>query len=345
MAVKIRKQSGIIRCVNKDITIDYKKLAKSFSKLKILVIGDLMIDEYLVGKCKRISPEAPVPVVEVFKREYRLGGAANVANNICRLGSSVSICSVIGNDGIGRLALEECNHNNIDNTAIFCDTSRPTTLKTRIIAHNQQIARTDIERREEVGDVIRKKVSAYLHDNIKNFDAVIISDYAKGLINKKTLDDILPLIKKSDKIITVDPKVANFYHYRSVSCIKPNRKEISEVLGYEAETEEKLLDGGRAILNDLSLESLLITLGESGMCLLKKDSDAFIIPACARAVYDVTGAGDTVISVFTLSLAAGIDHLNAALLANIAAGEVVEKLGTSTISVDDLVDAVKGHTK
>ncbi len=335
--------ANIIRCEIKDISVDYKKIIKKFAKTKILVMGDLMIDEYLIGRCRRISPEAPVPVVEVAKREYRLGGAANVANNLGRLGASVSICAVSGRDGIGRLAREECSRCGVNSDAVFSDDSRPTTLKTRIIAHNQQIARTDIEKKDDISELIRKKVIGYLSDNIKNYDAVIISDYAKGFINKQLLDEALPIIKKHNKIINVDPKVSNFYHYRGVSCITPNRKEISEVLGYEVEDDEKLVAGGRAVLNDLSLDSLLVTLGESGMCLFTDERKAYMFPACARAVYDVTGAGDTVISVFTLALAAGADYINAALIANIAAGEVVAKLGTSTIQADELINAVKSH--
>lgn len=344
--VRALKQTGkqsIIRCAMKEIAVDYRKTVNKFARTRILVMGDLMIDEYLVGRCRRISPEAPVPVVEVARREFRLGGAANVANNLRRLGASVSICAVTGQDGIGRLALEECGKCEIDSRGVFSDPSRPTTLKTRIIAHNQQIARTDIEKSVEIDDSIRKKVAGYLNANIADFDAVIISDYAKGFINKKLLDDVLPIIKKHKKITNVDPKVANFYHYRAVTCITPNRKELSDVLGYEVENEEKLASGGRAVLNDLSLSSLLVTLGESGMCLFTSDQKAYMFPACARAVYDVTGAGDTVISVFTLALAAGADYKSAAIISNIAAGEVVAKLGTSTVEPGELIDAIKSH--
>lgn len=338
-----KNSADIIKCKIKDISADYKKIIKKFAKMNILVMGDLMIDEYLVGRCRRISPEAPVPIVEVARREYRLGGAANVANNLVRLGAKASICAVSGCDGIGRLAREECARCQINSDAIFSDYMRPTTLKTRIIAHNQQIARTDIERREEISEAIRKKVVDYVSDNIKNYDGVIISDYAKGFINKKLLDEVLPIIKKHNKIVNVDAKVSNLYHCRGVSCITPNRKEISEFLGYEVEDNEKLADSGRAMLNDLMLDSLLVTVGESGMCLFTGKNKVYMIPACARAVYDVTGAGDTVISVFTLALACGADYLNSALLANIAAGEVVAKLGTSTINADELIDAVKSH--
>lgn len=342
--MKSKKNSEkIIRCSLKDIAVDYKKIIKKFEKTRILVMGDLMIDEYLVGRCRRISPEAPVPIVEVSRREFRLGGAANVANNLTSLGARVNICAVTGQDGIGRLAHEECARQNVNSEAVFCDPGRPTTLKTRIIAHNQQIARTDIEKSAEIDENIRKKVVNYLNDHIDDFDAVIISDYSKGFINKKLLDETLPIIKKHKKITNVDPKVANFYHYRSVTCITPNRKELSDVLGYEVEDDEKLVSGGRAVLNDLSLSSLLVTLGESGMCLFTQDGTAYMLPACARAVYDVTGAGDTVISVFTLALAAGADYKSAAIISNIAAGEVVAKLGTSTIGSGELIEAIKSH--
>ena len=342
--MKTVNNKALFSCAEiKSLCRDYSKYVKKFKGLKVLVIGDIMVDEYLYGKCRRISPEAPVPIVEVAKREYRPGGASNVAKNLLCLGAEVSLAGVIGQDGIGRLALELFRKENIDTSLIVCDPCRPSTLKTRIIAHNQQIARTDIEKSQELEDGLFDKVCASMKNSIDKYDAIVISDYSKGFVSKKLLDFILPLAKKNKTVITVDPKVKNFYHYKSVSCITPNRKELSDVLGYEVETDEQLVSGGKSVLNDLSLDSLLVTLGEAGMCLYLKNGETIKIPACARTVYDVTGAGDTVISVFTLALAAGMDFKNAAVLSNVAAGEVVAMFGTSAISADDLIMAVKSH--
>ncbi|HNY13384.1 MAG TPA: D-glycero-beta-D-manno-heptose-7-phosphate kinase [Candidatus Wallbacteria bacterium] len=335
----------VIKKYIKERTSELESIFKKFSGVRMVIVGDVMIDEYLFGKCSRISPEAPVPVVEVSKREFRPGGAANVAKNVMSLGGSVSLCGIIGCDGIGRLACEEFEKLGIDSRAVFSDDARPTTLKTRIIAHNQQIARTDIESRHEVSEIIRGKIMKYFKDNLNKFDGVIISDYAKGLVSKSLLAELLPFLQKNKKIVTVDPKVANFYHYRGVTSITPNRKELSDVLGIPIETSEQLMAGGKSILHDLSLASLLVTLGEEGMCLFTGDGETFMIPTVARAVYDVTGAGDTVISSFTMALIAGADFPTAALISNFAAGEVVGMLGTSTVTCDQVFRAIKSFKK
>lgn len=319
----------------------FESILNRFAGVRLAVLGDIMIDEYLFGKCSRISPEAPVPVVEVDKREYRPGGAGNVARNVIALGGSVVLCGVVGSDGIGRLAADEFRREGMDVSGLFTDSGRPTTLKTRIMAHNQQIARTDIEKRSEISEAITKKILKFFSDNIEKIDGVIISDYAKGVVTKRLLDELIPLIKKGGKIVTVDPKVSNFYHYRCVSCITPNRKELSDVLGRPGDTDESLATGGKSLLHDLSLDSLLVTLGEQGMCLFTRDGETFNIPTVARAVYDVTGAGDTVISAFTMALVAGADMKTAALISNFAAGEVVGMLGTSTVDRDQVLNAIK----
>ncbi|MEZ7891743.1 MAG: D-glycero-beta-D-manno-heptose-7-phosphate kinase [Candidatus Wallbacteria bacterium] len=331
----------VIKQYVKDNIAHVQETLKKFKKINVAVIGDIMVDDYLFGGCSRLSPEAPVPVVEVAKREYRLGGASNVAKNIVALGGHAHIFGVIGNDGVGRLALDELEKHKINNLGVFSDSERPTTQKTRIIAHNQQIARTDIERRHPINNVLRTKIIKKIIDNVNEYDAFIISDYAKGVISKDFLDEILPQLVKRKKIITVDPKTANFYHYREVTSITPNRKELADVLGKTVETNEKIITGGRALMNDLSLKSLLVTLGEGGMCLFTNDGQEVFIPTVARSVYDVTGAGDTVISVFTMALAAGADFKSAAIISNFAAGEVVGMLGTSTIDINQLKHAIQ----
>ena len=321
----------------------FDPILKNFERARVAVLGDVMIDEYLFGKCSRISPEAPVPVVEVDRREFRPGGAANVARNVMALGGKVVLCGVVGEDGIGRLATEEFRKNGIDTSALFIDDGRPTTLKTRIMAHNQQIARTDTEKRTEIPETITRKIVKYFMDHLNEIDGVIISDYSKGVVSKRLLDELIPALKKRKKIITVDPKVANFYHYRSVTCITPNRKELSDVLGYPVESDEQLIAGGKSLLCDLSLDSLLVTLGEQGMCLFTRDGEVLNIPTVARAVYDVTGAGDTVISTFTMAAIAGADLKTSALISNFAAGEVVGMLGTSTVAREQILAAIKNY--
>ncbi|MCX8026888.1 MAG: D-glycero-beta-D-manno-heptose-7-phosphate kinase [Thermodesulfovibrionales bacterium] len=316
-----------------------KSFLSGFKDKRILVIGDIILDRYIFGKVRRISPEAPVPVVEVSQETYRLGGALNVANNIVSLGGSATIVGFVGNDIEGDILLSECNKLGIDASGVI-KTSRPTTVKTRIIAHNQQVVRVDREdislfskgKYQKLYDILRQKAS--------ESDGIIVSDYKKGVITREVVKRILDSC--NDSIVSVDPKIGNFHCYKGVTIITPNKKEASHGAGVEIVDEKTLIKAGKILLQRLKTKAVLITRGGEGMSLFYKDNSdspepiAHHISSVARKVYDVTGAGDTVIAVFTLAHASGASLQDAAYIANCAAGIVVEELGTSTVSVDML---------
>lgn len=334
--------------------INYKKYINKFSKKRILVIGDIILDRYIQGNVSRISPEAPVPVVLEDKSFYVPGGAANVSNNLRSLGADVVQIGKVGNDFEGKLLKRELKRKGVDVSALFVDKNIPTITKTRIIAQHQQVVRID---KEKIGasldPAIYRKIEHFLVKHIDGFDAIIISDYGKGLITPELLTMVCSLAFEKKKIITVDPKVENFSHYRHVTTITPNKKEaenairnikISESEGsHLAVHSDKLMTSldidraGLELLKYLDLESLLITLGEEGMRLFEKNKKPYSIKTRALEVFDVTGAGDAVISVFTLAMTAGASKREAAELSNSAAGVVVGKMGAVAISKEDLM--------
>ncbi len=311
------------------------KFIDKFKDVKILVIGDVMLDVFLYGKVNRISPEAPVPVVEIIKETKMPGGAANVANNLKTLGVSVTIAGVIGDDEQGQILTDELTKSNVDCSLLLQD-DRNTSVKTRIIGHHQQMVRFDKESKKKLSENQTNRFCQMLEDKINEVDGIIISDYGKGMITEKLLNQLTTLCKKHNKILTVDPKIENFYLYKEVTCLTPNNKEASEATGINIEDEESLLKCGNSILNDLKSESLLITLGSKGMTLFSKDEEPCHINAVAKEVFDVTGAGDTVISVLTAALCAGANLREATILSNAAAGIVVAKVGTATVTTNEL---------
>ncbi|MDD5506232.1 MAG: D-glycero-beta-D-manno-heptose-7-phosphate kinase [Candidatus Omnitrophica bacterium] len=334
-----------------------KKIIERFNKAKILVVGDLILDQYIWGDVERISPEAPVPVVCANKRNYVPGGAANVANNISALGAKVSLCGVLGDgkDPATEMFQREAKKLGIDTKGVFFEEGRKTTLKTRIIAGHQQVVRVDWEDVHNISQNIKKIIFKYLGDNIRNFDAVIIEDYGKGLLDRELTADIIKNAKCFKKIVTVDPKENNFDCYKHATCITPNRKETQNAIRYlkmndrgnlfkiykeTLFTDSEIMNAGEKILEYLQLESLLVTLGEGGMWLFEKDRNK-CIPTVAQEVFDVSGAGDTVISSFTLALCAGASKLEAAHIANFAAGIVVGKLGTAVTNSRELLERIK----
>jgi len=334
-----------------------RKIIGKFNKARILVVGDLILDQYIWGDVDRISPEAPVPVVCANRRNYVPGGAANVANNISALGAKVSLCGVLGDsrDPATEKFQLEAKKLGIDTKSVFFEAGRKTTLKTRIIAGHQQVVRVDWEDVHNISPNIKMKLLTYLSDNIKKFDAIIIEDYGKGLLDRELTAQIIKNAKWSKKIVTVDPKENNFDCYKHATCITPNRKEAQNAIRYLKMKDrgdrfkiykETLLMGsdiekaGEAILEYLQLESLLITLGESGMWLFEKGKNK-CIPTVAQKVFDVSGAGDTVISAFTLALCVGASKLEAAHIANFAAGIVVGKLGTAVTNTQELLERIK----
>ncbi|MCF7887082.1 MAG: D-glycero-beta-D-manno-heptose-7-phosphate kinase [Candidatus Omnitrophica bacterium] len=312
-----------------------KKIISKFSNKKILVVGDLILDRHISGSVNRISPEAPVPVVWAKKETFKAGGAANVGLNLTDLGADVALCGVVGQDIFGKQLYSLLNKKKLNTKYIFKDKTRRTTLKTRIIAHHQQVVRLDWEST----DNFSKKATANIIDKIKNnlakFDAVIIEDYGKGMINPLLVKELVSLCTQKNRIITVDPKEDHFQYYQGVTALTPNLNEAQAAIGKKAKNKKEIKNIGKKLLKDLSPKSLLLTLGEDGMMLFEKEKIQYI-PTAALEVYDVTGAGDTVISLFTLALTCGATSLEAAQLANLAAGSVVGKLGATTTTKKEL---------
>jgi len=332
-----------------------KNIIRKFKQAKILVVGDLILDEYIWGSIERISPEAPVPVLWAKKRTFAPGGTANVANNICSLGGKVTLLGVTGADANSKILLSELKKRKINTQGVFVESKRYTTVKTRILAGHQQVVRVDWEHTDDLPKEINARIFKFIQKNIDSFDAIIIEDYGKGVINAALLKMLIGLARAHKKIITVDPKEENFQYYQSVNAITPNRKELENAIRnlkikdttnrFKINTDKLFTDkdvdiAAREILAYLNLDSLLVTLGEQGMKLLEKNGRLTHIPTVAQEVFDVSGAGDTVISTFTLALCAGASNLEAAYIANFAAGIVVGKLGTAVTSVKELLERI-----
>lgn len=315
------------------------RILRAFKKKKILIIGDLILDKYIWGKVNRISPEAPVPVVEVSKEEFLLGGAANVAHNIVSLGGHATVVGVAGKDSSGKTILSMLEETGAHCGGIFLS-ARPTTVKTRIIAHNQQVVRFDREEKERIGRKVLQRMLEYIRSTIRAHDAVIVSDYKKGVICPELVKELLKHTKAKKIFVAVDPKIGHFHLYKHTSLITPNVIEASIASGIEIKDEKTLMRAGRTLLKKLSSDAVLITRGERGMSLFRKDK-VIHIPTAARHVYDVTGAGDTVIAAFTLSHAAGALLEEAAVIANHAAGIVVSEVGTAVVTVDKLQKSLR----
>jgi D-beta-D-heptose 7-phosphate kinase/D-beta-D-heptose 1-phosphate adenosyltransferase len=308
--------------------------------VKALVVGDMMLDRYWWGEVTRISPEAPVPVVRLRKHTFAAGGAANVAANVAGLGAAVNLIGIVGDDVEGARFLEILEGLNIRSEFVLRTRSRPTTVKTRVIANNQQIVRVDQEDTSSLTADQEEKILSSISMVIDDVDAVIISDYAKGLLTEKIL---ARLIMKSNAIgipILVDPKGKDYSKYSGASMLTPNRKEAAEACHLEPETQELVDIAGNMLLNDLALNSVLITQGEGGMTLFKQEAGPFHLNAIAREIFDVTGAGDTVIACLGAAIAAGADDLDAARIANIGASLVIQHVGTTYLSSWDLSKAL-----
>ncbi len=329
-----------------------KEIIHRLNQARVLVIGDLILDEYVWGNVERISPEAPVPVVWANRRTHVPGGAANVANNIRSFGAKVCLAGVIGRDANASILLKELKKKKIDTGGIFREESRYTTVKTRIIAGHQQVVRVDWEHTEPLAQVPTRRIFNFIKENIDSFDAIIIEDYGKGVINAQLLESLILLAQAHKKIVTVDPKEDHFQYYRQVTSITPNRKELENAvrnlkikdrknkLKLESDklfTDKDIDAAGNQIMEYLGIESLLVTMGEHGMKLFQKGEGITHIPTVAQEVFDVSGAGDTVIATFTLGLCAGATKLEAAYIANYAAGIVVGKVGTATTTQEELL--------
>ncbi len=320
---------------------EFNKIKQSFTGKKIAVVGDMMLDAYFWGDVKRISPEAPVPIVEIENEFFRFGGAANVALNVLKLGGIPFPVGVIGDDQEGKKFNEPLAKENINSDGIIIDPVRPTTIKTRVIAENQHIVRIDRENKSYISEGIEDKIFSGIQNNINEIDAIILQDYNKGVLTKRLINEIITLANEKNKIITVDPKFDNFLEYKNVTVFKPNKKETENIFGIRIKNDEDIINAGERLLNKLNSKYVLLTLGELGVALFEKDNSVKRIPTKARKVADVSGAGDTVISTLTMALAAGADIYTAAYLANYAGGLVCEEVGIVPIESDKLFNTIE----
>lgn len=318
------------------------KTVKDFKRARILVIGDLILDRYIWGRVSRISPEAPVPIVEVTNDNFMLGGAANVADNIISLGGRVAVAGVVGKDRAGEVMRRLLEEKGVEST-LFEDT-RPTTIKTRVIAHNQQVVRFDREDKSRLPARVVENMIAFLKKGVPEYDAVVISDYKKGVVSRELVQETVKAAVRKGTFVSVDPKVGHFHFYRGVGLITPNLMEATQGSGVEIRDEPSLVKAGKALMRRLSCRAVLITRGEEGMSLFERDAITHI-PTVARHVYDVTGAGDTVIATFTLAHASGATLQESALIANYAAGIVVGEVGTAVTSPERLLGSLRGGSR
>jgi len=319
----------------------FQKIISRFSKARVLVIGDLILDEFLWGNVSRISPEAPVPVVWVKSESFMPGGAANVANNIHALGGKAYLAGVVGMDERGRILTDEMRKKGMDVEGIVVDGERPTTLKTRIIAHHQQVVRIDKEKMDGLGGGLIDQLIDYVKEIINDIDAIIVEDYGKGVVTPKLLQEVLRLAMRHKKIVTVDPKEEHFHYYKGVTAITPNHHEAARAAGVRVKDSGSIAKIGKILLNKLKCEAVLMTLGEDGMQLFERSGRITHIPTVAQDVFDVSGAGDTVIGTFTLALAAGVGIRSAARISNFAAGIVVGKVGIAAVTQEELIKAMR----
>lgn len=317
-----------------------KSILHQFRDRVVAVVGDMILDEFIWGKVERISPEAPVPVVEVTRESVRLGGAANVAANLAALGAVPRLVGIIGQDSAGRSLCRELCNQGISTDGLVVDGERTTSIKTRIIAHQQQVCRTDRESRGGLSEGQREKLRRKWSQAVAEAEAVILSDYSKGVLGPETASGILEQCRTLGKFVAVDPKVHHFATYRHASIITPNQKEAQQATGVSIVDEVSLIEAGRRLLQMSLAENILITRGEQGMTLVGRD-DVLHIPTVAREVFDVTGAGDTVVAALTLAVSAGATISQAAWLANHAAGVVIGKLGTAVVTVDELRNSLQ----
>lgn len=323
-----------------------KELLKSAKNSKIVVVGDLMLDEFVWGNVSRISPEAPVPVVEFVEESFMPGGAANVARNLATLGANTAVFGVVGKDYAAQKLLNLLENYNINCDGIVSHQQRKTSIKTRIIAARQQVVRLDRETKEEISDEISEEIFKSIKRAFDRPDAVILGDYGKGVVTQKLVDKIREYCHENGIWLSLDPKPVHRIDIRNMSLITPNRKEAFELAAYPDgyKKSDPLLDRhlmavAEYLLNSLSPALLLITLGEQGMLLCQRNSKPIHIPTVAREVFDVSGAGDTVIAAFTLAITAGASPVEAAVFSNHAAGVVVAKVGTAAVSPDELLES------
>jgi D-beta-D-heptose 7-phosphate kinase/D-beta-D-heptose 1-phosphate adenosyltransferase len=317
-----------------------RALLKAMQGRRVLVLGDVMLDEFIWGRVARISPEAPVPIVEVTGQSFHLGGAGNVASNVRALGGAVVLAGVVGQDNAGQRVREALAEAGVEACLAASDGGRPTTMKTRIIAHHQQVVRADREQSDDIPDALEQQLLRRVRDALRGCRALILSDYQKGVVTPRLMKAVLSQARRRRLAVLVDPKVRNFALFRKVAVVTPNQLEAEQASGIRIRSTADLQAAGRRILEQLGCAAVLVTRGEQGMSLFERGRRPLHIPTSAREVFDVTGAGDTVIATLGLALAAGARLAEAARLANHAAGVVVGKLGTATTNPEELLAAI-----
>ena len=314
----------------------FEKILDRFVGLKVLIVGDVMLDEYIWGDVDRVSPEAPVPVVNIHNRTWAPGGAANAAANTQNLGGHAMLCGATGVDYQSDKLREQLQAHHVGVDGLTAVKDRATSAKTRIIARGQQMVRVDSESREPLPPDAENVLVKFVEAAMKVHDACILSDYNKGVLSERLSQAAIQASLKSGKPVVVDPKGVDYKKYGNATVIKPNTSELEEAIGRPIESESNLLQAGQKILSIVGDSALLVTRGAGGMTLFQRGCLEQHIPTVARTVYDVTGAGDTVVSALAMALSAGAELLDGAHLANYAAGVVVGKVGTATVSLDDL---------
>ena len=311
------------------------RIVKAFKNKRVLVLGDLMMDKYIWGHVSRISPEAPIPVVVAKNDTSCLGGAGNVGHNLHNLGASPILTGVVGEDKEGDWIRKTAT----DSRGIFISKKRPTTVKTRVIAHHQHVVRVDMEEKKPISPQLEDKIFRFIQQ--EKFDALIISDYNKGLITESLLQKVLPFTQQKKIPVCVDPKAEHFLSFSPVTLITPNHLEAERIVHHACQSDQDVEKAGDTIFSHISTKYLILKRGEQGLSVYERGKKAIHVPTLAKEVYDVTGAGDTVIAVSSLALLAGASIQEAALLANIAAGIVVGKLGTATLTSAELIASLQ----
>jgi rfaE bifunctional protein kinase chain/domain len=318
-------------------------LVTKFRRSRILVVGDLMLDRFIWGEVERISPEAPVPVLRMTNESFRLGGAANVVNNIHSLGGRVGVLGVVGKDRSGSMLVQELRSAGISTAGIFQENGFLTTQKIRVIAHprHQQIVRLDRENGDHFGGRIRQKIREFFLRQAPRYDAVVISDYGKGVIHRELLEMVARLADEKRLLCIVDPKKENFSVYRKCSLATPNREEASQASGVEIRNESTLREAGRRLIEMWEAKAVLITRGSEGMSLFRPGREVRHFPAVQQEIFDVTGAGDTVVATVALALASGSSYEEAAVLANLSAALVGGEVGPVAVAAEKLKQSVR----
>jgi rfaE bifunctional protein kinase chain/domain len=311
------------------------EILSTITDRKIVVLGDVMLDEFVWGDVTRISPEAPVPVVDVRRESIHLGGAANVLANLVALGTHGTVVGVVGEDAAGERLRTRLKTFGDNKDSLIVDNERPSTTKTRIIAHNQLVVRADRESRQPVSPRIEDQIISHLKEGLRDASAFVVSDYDKGVVTPRILSEVLPFAYEKLPVL-IDPKIRNFSSYQPATLVTPNHHEALKMSSTEDDSDRGLHEAAKIIQRQLSCDAVLITRGDKGMMLLGSDDKPEFVKTAAREVYDVTGAGDTVIAALAAGLAAGASMIEAAMFANQAAGIVVGKIGTATATADEL---------